>query len=135
MLEIRNLSKSFKNAPWALNNVSLSVQEGDFIMLLGLSGSGKTTLLRCINFLQRPTSGYVSFKGREIRDKKSIISARKKMGMVFQNFNLIEQLTVLQNVLCGRLSYANKLLSCLKMFSEEDIDIALDCIKQVGVGR
>lgn len=61
MLEIRNLSKSFKNAPWALNNVSLSVQEGDFIMLLGLSGSGKTTLLRCINFLQRPTSGYVSF--------------------------------------------------------------------------
>ena len=53
--------------------------------------------------------------------------------MVFQNFNLIEQLTVLQNVLCGRLSYANKLLSCLKMFSEEDIDIALDCIKQVGL--
>lgn len=133
MLEIRNLSKSFKNAPWALNNVSLSVQEGDFIMLLGLSGSGKTTLLRCINFLQRPTSGYVSFNGREIRDKKSIISARKKMGVVFQNFNLIEQLTVLQNVLCGRLSYANKLLSCLKMFSEEDIDIALDCIKQVGL--
>ena len=133
MLEICNLSKSFKNASLALNDVSLSVHEGDFIMLLGLSGSGKTTLLRCINFLQRPISGSISFNGMEIRDKKSVRSARKKIGMVFQNFNLIEQLTVLQNVLCGRLSYANKLLSCLKMFSEDDINIALNCIKQVGL--
>lgn len=133
MLEIRHLSKSFKNSLLALNNVSLRVNEGDFIMLLGLSGSGKTTLLRCINFLQKPTSGSILFMGTEIKDKKSITFARKKIGMVFQNFNLIEQLTVLQNVLCGRLSYANKLLSCLKMFSVDDIDIALDCIRQVGL--
>lgn len=133
MLEIRHLSKSFKNSLLALNDVSLRVHEGDFIMLLGLSGSGKTTLLRCINFLQKPTSGSIFFMGTEIKDKKSITFARKKIGMIFQNFNLIEQLTVLQNVLCGRLSYANKILSCLKMFSADDIDIALDCIRQVGL--
>ena len=72
MLEIRHLSKSFKNSLLALNDVSLRVREGDFIMLLGLSGSGKTTLLRCINFLQKPTSGSIFFMGTEIKDKKSI---------------------------------------------------------------
>lgn len=134
MLELRRLSKSFnKSSPLALNDVSLSVAEGDFVMLLGLSGSGKTTLLRCINFLQKPSTGSIFFMGNEIKDKKSIAVARKKIGMVFQNFNLVEQLTVLQNVLCGRLPYAHKLLSCLKMFSTEDIDIALDCIRQVGL--
>ncbi|HOY84380.1 MAG: phosphonate ABC transporter ATP-binding protein [Candidatus Cloacimonetes bacterium] len=106
-LEIKDLRKSYDQKVWALDKVSFEVQKGDFIILLGLSGSGKSTLLRCINRLIEPDEGDVLYEGNSVRalSPTQLRRYRRNIAMVFQQFNLVKNLSVLTNVLTGRLGY------------------------------
>ena len=98
MISIRNLCKSFGDLK-VLNNVSLEIEKGEKVVIVGPSGSGKSTLLRCMNLLETPTSGSVLVDGIDITDRKCDINAiRRRMGMVFQNFNLFPNMSVLKNI-------------------------------------
>ncbi|MDY0151424.1 MAG: phosphonate ABC transporter ATP-binding protein [Candidatus Cloacimonas sp.] len=130
-LEVRNLNKSYDGKILAVNQLSLEVKQGDFVILLGLSGSGKSTLLRCINRLIEPTSGEIRFQNQDILALKGIKlrEYRRHIGMVFQQFNLVKNLTVLTNVLTGRLGYH----SFATPFSKEDQELAFMNLKRVGL--
>lgn len=99
MLEAKNISKSFgKNL--VLKNISLTVEEGERLVIIGPSGCGKSTLLRCLNYIEKPNKGKVLFEGRDLSDSRvDINKIRMKMGMVFQQFNLFPHLTVLENMI------------------------------------
>ena len=104
IIKIENLKKTFKlkkETITAIQNINLSINEGDIYGIIGLSGAGKSTLIRCINFLERPTSGNVYFKGIDLASlkNKDLLKIRQNIGMIFQGFNLLEQITVLENVL------------------------------------
>ena len=103
MIEIKGLSKVYesKNGPFtALKNIDLTVEDGDIYGIIGLSGAGKSTLVRCINFLERPTSGELLIDGENLFDvsKERLREIRRKVTMIFQQFNLLQQRTVLKNV-------------------------------------
>tara|TARA_B110001450_G_scaffold207151_1_gene197445 strand:- start:7612 stop:7968 length:357 start_codon:yes stop_codon:yes gene_type:complete len=118
LLELNNIKKTFEDGFVALNGVDLKVEEGEFVVLLGPSGSGKTTLIRSINGLVQPDSGTIKFNG-EIMPNEGSINLRKQMGVVFQDFNLVENLSSLNNVLTGLLFSSNKFLSIFYLFSEK----------------
>ena len=105
MLEIQNLSKVYPNGTRALDDVSFTVPDGQFLVIIGLSGSGKSTLLRCINRLIDPTSGRIIFDGQDVTSasQDQLRHIRRQIGMVFQQFNLVRRSTVMANVLAGRL--------------------------------
>lgn len=133
MISIKNLSKEYSGNVHALNNVNLDIPKGDFVMLLGSSGAGKSTLLRCINGLTEPSNGEIYFDNIKAEDKKSIRYIRKNTGMIFQAFNIVNRLSVLQNVLCGRLAYNSSFLTCLKLFKKSDINLAVEALERVGL--
>jgi len=130
-LEIRNLVKSYDGRVNAVDDVSFSVEKGDFIILLGLSGSGKSTLLRCVNRLIEPSGGDVIFEGESIRKlcDSDLRRYRRKIGMVFQQFNLVKNLSVLTNVLTGRLGYHG----ALSGFNGTDLSSAYRNLERVGL--
>ena len=97
MLEIKGLEKSFGDKK-VLKGINLTVNKGDIIGIIGPSGCGKSTLLRCINQLEKPTDGEIIFEGRHIESGKQLLEIRKKIGMVFQQFNLFNHMTVLDNI-------------------------------------
>ena len=101
MIKISNLTKKYNNDVVALNGVTLSVDKGDIYGIIGLSGAGKSTLVRCINLLEQPTSGTIEIDGVDLTklSKKDLRVKRKEISMIFQNFNLLQQKNVLQNVL------------------------------------
>ncbi len=111
MLEIKHLKKSFGDKK-VLKNVSLTVNKGDIIGIIGPSGCGKSTFLRCINLLEKPTAGQVIFEGDNLIDNKDLEVIRRKIGMVFQQFNLFENMTVLENIILAPVS--------LKIMSKEE---------------
>ena len=127
ILEVKNLSKIYDDGRQALNDVSFSVNKGDFFGVIGLSGSGKSTLLRCINRLIDPTSGQILFNGVDMASlpKKDLSEQRQKIGMIFQHFNLISRKSVLTNVLLGKLGKASLLQGLFVKFPQEDIDLAM----------
>ncbi|MBI1258091.1 MAG: phosphonate ABC transporter ATP-binding protein [Chloroflexi bacterium] len=135
MLRVVNLSKVYANGTVALKNVSFEVQNGEFLAVIGLSGSGKSTLLRCINRLIDPTSGEIwlddtnvtAVQGRELR------ATRRRIGMIFQQFNLVKRSSVITNVLTGRLGYTPPIWSLGNHFSKSDYQRALDALKRVGI--
>lgn len=135
MLEIRHVSKVYADGTRALNDVSFTVQDGEFLVIIGLSGSGKSTLLRCINRLIEPTSGQIILDGTDITSASpaELRRIRRNIGMIFQQFNLVRRSTVLRNVLTGRLGYVNPWLSLLGIFSKEDRDRAAQALKTVGI--
>ena len=100
IIEINHLMKSFGNHE-VLKDINFSVKKGDITSIIGASGSGKSTLLRCINLLETPSGGEINFNGENILETKDIPSYRTKVGMVFQNFNLFENMNVLQNCMIG----------------------------------
>ena len=108
MLEVRNLTKVYDYGTVALRNVSFNVPDGEFLVVIGLSGSGKSTLLRCINRLIDPTEGQILWDGVDITklEGQDLRNLRRKIGMVFQQFNLVKRSTVLTNVMAGRLGYS-----------------------------
>ena len=100
IIEIKHLIKKFGDHE-VLKDINFSVRKGDITSIIGASGSGKSTLLRCINLLENPTGGEILFEGENILETKDIPSYRTKVGMVFQNFNLFENMNVLQNCMIG----------------------------------
>jgi phosphonate transport system ATP-binding protein len=133
VLEIKNLSKTYPGGVQALSDVSIGVPEGQFLVILGPSGAGKSTLMRCINRLVEPTSGAVHFNGADIGANRNPRAVRRQFGMVFQQFNLVKRLSVLTNVLTGRLGYRNVARSLFYSFPESDKRIAVECLARVNM--
>lgn len=135
MLRVKNLTKVYDDGTVALNDVTFEVPDGEFVSVIGLSGSGKSTLLRCINRLIEPTSGEIWWNDVKLSDVtgEELRRARRRIGMIFQHFNLVDRSTVLTNVLSGRLGYVNPLTSVLGRFPESDILQAHANLKRVGI--
>jgi len=135
MLEVRHLTKIYDDGTEALKDVSFIVPEGEFLVVIGLSGSGKSTLLRCINRLIDPTEGEIIWNGLDLAKLKGedLRKARRKIGMIFQHFNLVKRSSVLVNVLSGRLGYTSSWNSLVRRFSEEDRAKAFVAIKRLGI--
>ena len=135
MLEVKNLTKIYNDGTEALKNVSFSVPEGEFLVVIGLSGAGKSTLLRCINRLVDPTEGEIIWNGINITALKGeeLRKVRRKIGMVFQNFNLVKRSSVNKNVLSGRLGYVSSYKSILGGFSALDREKANEVMNRLGI--
>ena len=132
MLEIHNLKKIFANGSPALKGVDLKINKGDFVSILGPSGSGKTTLLRTINGLETSSEGEIYFDNKKINNN-NISEVQKKTGMIFQEFNLINNLSAINNVLTGLLNSSNKFLSLFYLFSIKQKIEALRSLETVGL--
>ena len=135
MLEIKNLTKVYDGNVQALDNVSFNVKQGEFLAVIGLSGSGKSTLLRCINRLVEPTNGEVIWDGIDVTKAgpDELRWIRRQIGMIFQQFNLVERSSVLTNVLAGRLGYTNPAMSLVNRFSKSDVEMAYKQLERVGI--
>ena len=132
MLEINNLKKTFDNGSPALKGVDLKINKGEFVSILGPSGSGKTTLLRTINGLETSSGGEIYFDNKEV-NKNNISEVQKKTGMIFQEFNLVNNLSAINNVLTGLLNSSNKFLSLFYLFSKKQKIEALRSLETVGL--
>jgi len=132
MLEINNLKKTFENGSPALKGVDLKINKGEFVSILGPSGSGKTTLLRTINGLETSTGGEIYFDNKKVNNN-NISEVQKKTGMIFQEFNLVNNLSAINNVLTGLLNSSNKFLSLFYLFSKKQKIEALRSLETVGL--
>lgn len=135
MLEVKNLTKVYDNKVKALNNVSFTVEPGQFLAVIGLSGSGKSTLLRCINRLIEPTAGQIIWDGQDITaaSQEELRRFRRRIGMIFQHFNLVSRSPVITNTLAGRLGYINPAFSLVNHFPKADVAHALHNLERVGI--
>ena len=135
MLEVKNLTKIYDDGTVALRDVSFRVEEGEFLIIIGLSGSGKSTLLRCINRLIEPTEGQIIWDGADITaaEPTELRQIRRQIGMIFQQFNLVNRSTVLTNVMAGRLGYVSQWPSLLHRFSKADREMAVQAIERMGI--
>ncbi len=135
MLEIKNLTKVYPDGTLALKDVSFTVEDGDFLVIIGLSGSGKSTLLRCINRLIEPTEGQVFWDGKDVTraEATELRKFRRKIGMIFQHFNLVDRSAVLTNVLSGRLGYLPPWESLFHRFPPKAKQDAVEAMKKVGI--
>lgn len=134
-IQTEKLNKVYPNSYHALKDVSIEVEKGEFLVVIGLSGSGKSTLLRCLNHLHDSSSGKIHFNGTDITHppKSNIREIRAKIAMIFQQFNLIPRHTVLRNVLTGSLSRTSTFKSILGFFSKDDISKAKAMLEIVGI--
>ena len=135
MLQIKNLTKVYDGGVQALDNVTFDIPKGQFLAVIGLSGSGKSTLLRCINRLVEPTSGQILWDGQDITtaSNEEMRRIRRRIGMVFQHFNLVNRSKVITNVLAGRLGYVNPAWSLINRFPKEDVEKAMRQLERVGI--
>ncbi len=135
-LKIRGLVKEYRAGVPVLKGLDLDVDSRGIMAIIGPSGTGKSTLLRCINRLVEPTRGEIIFEGEDITklSRAGLRRARRKIGMVFQEYNLVERLSVIENLLCGRLGYISPLKAWLRKFPSQDIDRAFELLDTVGLG-
>ncbi len=135
MLKLAKLTKIYKTGDKALSDVDLEMPNGQVIALIGPSGAGKSTLIRCINRLVTPTSGTVILDGTDITalGAGGLRKERRRMGMIFQEYALVERLTVMENVLSGRLGYVGFWRSFLRKFPQSDMDEAYRLLDRVGL--
>ena len=135
MLRLENLSKTYKTGDKALTDVSLEVPKGQVVALIGPSGAGKSTLIRCINRLVEPTSGHAILDGKNLTVLGSggLRRMRRRMGMIFQEYALVERLTVMENVLSGRLGYVSFWRSYFRKYPQSDVDEAYRLLDRVGL--
>ncbi len=135
LLLVRNLTKSYDGVSNALENVSFSLAHGELVSIIGSSGAGKSTLLRCINRLIDASSGSVRFDGREVTTMRTgqLRALRRRISMVFQNYNLVLRSSAIENVLQGRLGYKNSLVGALSLFSEAEKEKAFEALDRVGM--
>ena len=135
MLSIKHLSKSYVSGKPVLTDVNLEITERGITAIIGPSGTGKSTLVRCINRLVEPTSGTIEFEGHDLvaLPRKALREARRHIGMVFQEYNLVERLTVMENLLSGRLGYVSAWRAWRRKFSAEDIARAFELLDVVGL--
>jgi phosphonate transport system ATP-binding protein len=134
-LQIQDLVKVYPSGTRAVDGVSLDIQRGEFVVLIGLSGSGKSSLLRCINRLVEPTSGRVAFDGADITRASGpeLRRIRRRIGMIFQSFNLVRRTSVLSNTLSGRLGYRSTWRTIASRPSRDDIAAAFENLGRVGI--
>lgn len=136
VLEVRDLCARYSTSgPEVLKGISFRVEADDFFAVIGPSGSGKSTLIRCINRLVNPSGGEIFFYGREVTKLRGrqLRLLRRDIGMIFQEFNLIDRMSVMDNVLAGRLGYTSNLRSLFRAFPRDDIQHALKLLDQVGL--
>lgn len=136
ILEVRDLHAKYSSSgPDILKGISFEVEEDDFFAIIGPSGAGKSTLIRCINRLLEPTSGSVKLRETEVLklSQKELRKLRRHIGMIFQEFNLINRMSVMDNVLSGRLGYVGNFRSIFRMFTDVDIQRALELLERVGL--
>lgn len=137
LLSIQNLKKRYNGGTTALDGINLEVKTAEFIAVIGPSGAGKSTLLRCINRLIEPSEGSISFQGQRIDQMKAkeLRQARSRIGMIFQHYNLVNRLSVLENVLHGRLGYMSSWAGVFNRYSEADKQDAIALLQKVGLDK
>ena len=137
LLSIKNVSKKYNNGTNALKNISFDVEKGEFISIIGPSGSGKSTLLRSINKMIDISQGSILFEDKNIENlkKTQIELVRREIGMIFQSYNLVERLTVIENVLHGRLGYKSVIAGILGIYSEEEKKEAFNFLEKVNMTK
>ncbi|MCH7778959.1 MAG: phosphonate ABC transporter ATP-binding protein [Gemmatimonadetes bacterium] len=136
VLEVRDLRARYSaSGPEILKGISFRVEADDFFAIIGPSGAGKSTLIRCINRLVEPSGGEILFYDREVTKLRGrqLRMLRRDMGMIFQEFNLIDRMSVMDNVLSGRLGYTSNLRSLFRAFPRDDIQHALTLLDRVGL--
>lgn len=135
ILRVDNVTKIYNNQVHALKEASFSLHEGEFISVIGPSGSGKSTLLRCINQMIDVSNGNIYFMEEDVTNakKKKIRDIRRNIGMIFQHYNLVYRLNVLENVLHGRLGYYPTWKSALGLYAEKDIEKAAQILDMLGL--
>jgi len=135
MLRLQGLVKRYRTGDLALKKIDLEVPQGQVMALIGPSGAGKSTLIRCVNRLVEPTEGKVFIKDLELTGlgRRALRQARRNMGMIFQEYALVERLSVMENVLSGRLGYTGFWRSFFRKFPQADIDEAFRLLERVGL--
>ncbi len=135
ILTISNVVKTYPNGTQALDGITLDIERGEFVVLIGLSGSGKSTLLRCINRLVEPTSGRVIFDGADVTAAggPELRRIRRRIGMIFQQFNLVRRISVFGNVLAGRLGYRSTWRTIAARPTRSDTALAFENLSRVGI--
>ena len=135
MIELRNVSKTYKNGVQALDHVNLTIQDAEFVAIIGLSGAGKSTLLRSINRLNEITDGEILIDGKSITkaNKKELKKIRTQIGLISQSFNLVKRNTVQKNILAGKLGTYSTLKSTLGLFSNKDYQLCNEVLAKVGL--
>ena len=135
MLELENLTKRYNTGDLALQGIDLSIPSGQVLALIGPSGAGKSTLIRCINRLVEPTYGSAILNELNLTklSSRALRKSRRKMGMIFQEYALVERLTVMENVLSGRLGYVGFWKSFLRKFPKKDVNEAFRLLDRVGL--
>jgi phosphonate transport system ATP-binding protein len=134
-LSIQNLSKEYVPGKPVLKDISLRFEKSELVAIIGPSGTGKSTLIRCVNRLVEPTSGAILLDGKNLvtLNGRALREARRRIGMVFQEYNLVERLSVMENLLTGRLGYTSALNGWLRRFSKDDIRRAYEMLQVVGL--
>ncbi|MGQ9724956.1 MAG: phosphonate ABC transporter ATP-binding protein [Tepidimonas sp.] len=135
MLELRQLEKRYATGDLALKGVSLRVEAGEVLGLIGPSGAGKSTLIRCVNRLVEPSAGQIIFDGQDITQLNAagLRRVRRQIGMIFQEYALVERLSVMENLLSGRLGYTGFWASWLRRFADDDVAQAYSLLDRVGL--
>jgi phosphonate transport system ATP-binding protein len=135
MIEFKNVTKTYPNGTIGLKNINLTINPGEFVVIVGLSGAGKSTMLRSINRLIEITGGQIAIDGKSITSASGseLLRMRRDIGMIFQSFNLVKRSSVLRNVLSGRVGYHSTLRMLLGLFPKEDIDLALKALERVNI--
>ncbi|TCP20854.1 phosphonate transport system ATP-binding protein [Scopulibacillus darangshiensis] len=135
MIEFKNVSKVYPNGTAGLKNVNFKINKGDFVVIVGLSGAGKSTLLRSINRLHEITEGEIIIGDKSITAArgKALLRARRDIGMIFQNFNLVKRSSVIRNVLSGRVGYHSTIRTIFGLFPKRDVELALDALDRVNI--
>ena len=135
MIEIKHVDKVYLNGFKALSDVNLTIQDGEFVSIIGLSGAGKSTLIRCINRMHDISGGEILIDGVDISSLKGkkLRSARKDIGMIFQSFNLVRRSTVFKNVLAGRVGYHNTFETLFNIYSKDEKMLALRSLDKLGI--
>lgn len=135
MIEFRNVSKIYPNGTVGLNNLNLTIQPGEFVVIVGLSGAGKSTMLRSINRLHDITQGEIVINGQSITAARGeqLRQMRRGIGMIFQNFNLVKRSSVIRNVLSGRVGYHPTWRTLLGLFPKQDVQLAMEALSRVNI--
>ncbi|MCR8636851.1 MULTISPECIES: phosphonate ABC transporter ATP-binding protein [Paenibacillus] len=135
MIEFQNVSKVYPNGTVGLSNINLTIQPGEFVVIVGLSGAGKSTLLRSMNRLNEITDGQILIDGKSLTAARGVElrRMRRDIGMIFQSFNLVKRVSVLRNVLSGRVGYHSTWRTLLGLFPKHDLELSLKALERVNI--
>jgi phosphonate transport system ATP-binding protein len=135
MIKLEDVTVIYNNKTLGIKDINLEIEKGEFVGIIGSSGGGKSTLLKTVNLLVKPVKGKVFIDGKEITDLDitSLRKVRREIGFVFQDYNLVERASVLNNVLMGRLGYLSSFQSFFSLYKDSDYTLALQALEEVGL--